>query len=185
MIAQKTIKLIAFIALFMSVSSTANAQTKTREIGVKISSLNSFGLLYKIQRTENKFLRLSADFNLGSAFAPAGESFYTNAAFNIGFERRAAITDKFQFLHGFMPGVGLRYSTTNVSNVINHRLGGSVNLGYILGFQYNFAKTFFVGIETVPTLGISTNNVLNPATVNIGARFNPNVGITFVYQFEK
>lgn len=168
----------------MSISSNVTAQTKTKEIGVKISSLSSFGLLYKIQRTENKFLRLSADFNIGSVFATTNESFYTSAGFNVGFERRAAITDKFQFLHGFMPGVGLRYSTAKVDNVQSHKLGGSVNLGYIIGFQYNFAESFFVGIETVPTLGISTNNVLDPSTINIGARFRPNVGITFVYQFE-
>lgn len=180
-----TIKSILLGALLVGFTQTANAQTKKYEIGLKANSLNNFGLLYKLERAENKFLRLSAGFNTAWSFGAPTEVFSVGHSFSVGFERRVGITDKFQFLHGIMPGVGLRYSLTTFENLETHELGGSVNLGYIIGFQYNFAKSFYVGLETIPTVSVGTRNLLNSSSVNVGASIRPNVGVTFIYQFEK
>ncbi|MEM9687521.1 MAG: hypothetical protein AAF934_11455, partial [Bacteroidota bacterium] len=59
-------------------------------------------------------------------------------------------------------------------------------LGYVLGFQYNFSESFYLNLETIPSLRgilyVDNDGVRDPLVLNVG--FNSNaIALTLAYRF--
>ena len=92
---------------------------------------------------------------------------------------------KFYFIHGIEPYTNLNIAAFDGGGV---RASVILGIGYVLGFQYNFSKEFYVNLETIPSL--STNFIISEDGLsdnfNLGGGFNSNIAaISFVYRFKK
>lgn len=171
----------------------AHAQTTTtaptRELGVRFDGLNfggnnSFGLIYKKQKAENRYHRWRA------AFANISTSSSTNqdsdaqfgAGLFFGLEKRKTLNERFTFNHGWEFGGSLAAQFAENNN----RTSLGISAGYVLGLQYNPNNRFFINLETIPgvnfrvsnsTAGTGTTDVFanvgftSAATLTLGFRF--------------
>lgn len=182
-------KLLALLFAFSVLCVTYDASAQNREIGVKLSGLDNFKLVYKKKKTDDKYLRYElAYFNTKLQGTSSTTIFSSSAGFLAGIEKRKVIDDKLKFIHGFLPGIGIDMSVNKSLNVstVNTNTNIWSQLGYILGVQYHFSDKFYLGLEAVPnisaSLGFDNNNL------NYGFRTNINfntVGISAVYRFSK
>jgi hypothetical protein len=176
----KTIALISFSLFFFP---QLHAQETNREIGVRMTNLNDFGVIYKKQRKEDAYLRLRIAF-LNSSFQFESNNIDTGLGFSMGWEKRKAINENFEFIHGFEPSIRANYM--NESEINTYR--GSVALGYVLGLQYHISPQFYVGLETIPSLRSSftfdDQGTNYPANIELG--FNANAAaLKLVYKFNR
>ena len=100
--------LCLFFLLTINYSSFAQSDFNNRVLGVRYSAPSSFGLIYKKQIKEDKYLRLTAgrfSSNVSRFTSPIGgntssNNFTTSVAVGgaLGFENRKVITDKFSII---------------------------------------------------------------------------------------
>lgn len=179
---------IVFALIFLCSSPTAQAQgfgdELDREIGLRLTGLNSFGMIYKKKKEENKYRRYRlglANIAFNSAQSTQAVDLRVNMA--IGYEKRKPINEKFHFIHGleFLGAANFSAANNRASLTL------SPGLGFVLGFQYAFAKSFYVGMELVPfvntSFGIDENGFRNSVAVNAG--FNSqSASLNLVYRFK-
>ena len=175
--------LLALIAFAMM--PTIHAQNANHEIGLRMGSLNNFGAIYKKQRSENKYLRIRMAF-VNSSIQLSPYQFNAGLGLALGWEKRRAISEGFEFIHGFEPFLQAKYLSQegNTPNTYSTVAG----LGYVLGFQYHFNSQFYVGLETIPALtgrfSFDDNGGTYPSSLGIG--FNSNaVSLSLIYKFNK
>ena len=175
-------KKVCTLVLFILLTSSA-AYSQMHEVGILTSGLNSFGMVYKVQTSENRYLAHKlgvADVRLD--FTENANTVNAQMGYALGFEKRRALNEKLLFVHGFQPAFSLAMSYADNTNLLLRP-----SLGYILGFQYNFNEFFYLSLETVPSL--SANWVYEEERVNsvaINAGYASNVAaITLAYRFEK
>ena len=177
---------LLFAFCFCTIFQTFS-QTNQREIGLRFSSLDSFSFIYKKEKSENKFTRFRIGF-MGLNYSKSSEN---NEAFNmqmgiaLGLEKRKNINSKLEFIHGWEPYLLVN---GNFPEGSNYRLQFNPRIGYVLGFQYNFSKHFYVNIETIPSLGarfqLDETGLDNRFALNAG--FNTGaVALSVLYRFEK
>ncbi len=174
-------KVIALGWLFLLLAQSSYAQTK--EIGARFSGLERFSLIYKKEKKENKYMR--ARFIIASASligVSDNMDLGIQAGFAVGSEKRKAINEKLNFIHGVEPSLLINYSGgSNTSKAINVSPG----IGYVLGFQYSFNEDFYVSLETIPGINGTFSFVENSNNLyglNLG--FNSSVAsVTLAYRF--
>ena len=167
---------------------TSHSQVVNREVGLKFSSLTKIsGLVYKISKKENSFIKLSVlnmSFNLNRR--DTFSNYHSNLKFAVGFEKRKDLNEKFQFIHGFEPYISGYYGDNNIGN----QLGFGAGLGYILGFQYKISEHFYLNTEVTPSIyfNYSERNYkrsLFPAANSFHTGFNLSkdaLAISFIYR---
>ncbi len=180
--------------LLIAAFGTVHAQTPmNREIGLRSSVDNplSAGFIYKKQLAENHYRR----YRLGFANATINvQSPYPSNRFSlgtaIGTEFRKSLDDRLQFIHG--PEISLSLSIAsarefNSTTPENYTLfSPQLGFGYVLGVQYNFSSKWYVSLEAIPSISVSTTYGFPMATpvYAIYADFNShNVGLTGAYRF--
>lgn len=142
------ILLVLFSTLF-GVRSHAQNQPP-QEIGLRLTGLENFDLIYKREKNTNQFFR----HRLGLInFGVTGKDDTSVSEFGLGYafgiEKRKSVNEKLNFIHGIEPRIATQYSSMD-GNTIGWDL--MVGVGYVLGFQYDFSDRFYVGLETVPAL---------------------------------
>lgn len=154
-----------------------------RELGIRLTGLEDFDFVYKKENRIDQYYRHRLGlFNIG--FNDLGDErlWDFGLGYAFGIENRKAINKKLKFIHGFEPRVRFSYATNTFrSKGWNFQLG----LGYILGFQYDFADSFYVNIETIPALTYSRSSPNGNKTINsFNAGFSSNVvALTLAYRF--
>jgi hypothetical protein len=141
--------------VFLFIFASGYGQTAApRELGAQISSFGSspFSLIYKKQKTENRYHRWRAAIGQISVnnIESSSENLTLDLGLFYGLEKRRALAEQITFNHGWEFGGNLGLGFTE--NDPNFSLG--LGLGYVLGVQYNARQPFFVNIETIPGIHV-------------------------------
>lgn len=177
------ISLIVLIGLFSFSDNSYAQNSPNREIGIRLSGLEDFDFVYKKENRPNRYFRHRlglVNINLNGSSGNDVWSFGLGYAF--GIEKRKPINDKLKFIHGFEPRVSANWAKNTFRS-----LGWSyqVALGYVLGFQYDFSKSFNINVEAIPALSYTRASKNGEfATYDVNAGFSSNaVALTVAYHF--
>jgi hypothetical protein len=181
----KTVYIIFFLLLGLSLQaySQTTDSLSWREMGLRLSGVNDFDFIYKKQIDENRYKRFRLLFsNLQFRRLNNTNLFDASVGGAIGWEKRRAIAEKVQFLHGWEPFLLINFNGTDERVGLSTTLG----VGYVLGFQLMVSEQFYAALETIPSLSVDLNaGEAAPDAVALGARFNSNaVSLTLVYRFQ-
>ena len=181
----KHVLFVLAILLFALPSLAQESNDKQRELGVRLSNLNDFGLIYKRQVEENKFIRYRiARFTAGGTFVEDFNSFDIQLAASIGFEKRKAVNEDFDFIWGpeYIASLGFNDLGQDDSEVF---LG--VTFGYVLGALWHLSDHFYMGLETIPGIGLGyTIQQESDNIFSASLGFNASaVALKAVYKFTK
>ncbi|MCX6217238.1 hypothetical protein [Spirosoma sp.] len=189
------------LATGLLITSALRAQdSPTREVGLRLTSFDSFGMVYKKKLDENTYRRYRLAFgNLGANFVQSNTMVAFSAGGAMGKEKRRNLTDKLQFIYGteLIASVSLNSSTSG-SVTVDNGSGGvvtytgsslllvtpSVGIGFVLGAQYNFNPRWYISAELIPSVTASGTFGNGTSFYSIQAGFNSNsAGITGAYRF--
>lgn len=139
-------------------ASQATVETPWREIGLRTTNLETFGLIYKRQTDRQDVYRrirvavadLSASFT--NQNASSGNLFISLA---MGQERRVAVGERLLFHHGLEPFVSLSSQTRGINGVSSSGVNFTVGLGYVLGVQLPVGQNVMLGVEIIPSASLS------------------------------
>ncbi len=163
------------VFLILLTCSFHNSTAQTHEIGVRLNSFEDFDFIYKKERNENSYMRYRVA-SLQAGLIDAGSNGGTltlNLNFALGWEKRKDIAEKLQFIHGWEPFVQLAF--------ISESSTVGAGIGYVLGFQYNFSESFYLNLETIPSL---RTVVVRESASSLIADFNSNaIALTLAYRF--
>jgi len=157
-----------------------------REIGISTSGFSNFGLMYKVQKEEGKYFRYEAlYFNSSLQGTQNRLSLVSSIGFSGGIEKRESITDKFSFIRGFMPGITIGGSYSQVSNNNDGNLTIVPSIGYLIGGLYHISDDFYIGLDVLPSIrGAVSFGTNQDVAYNLTTVFNiDNVGLSAVYKF--
>lgn len=160
------------------------AQDVQREIGIRASSFQNFSAVYKWQKAENKYGRLTAAFiGLGLDSDSNADSFNAGFGLTLGNEHRRSLADRTDFIHGLQYVVQVSYSDT--PDLINQStFQGVAGISYLLGVQYNASDRFNVGIEFLPSLLVRYTETNNNDRLSIDATASfTNAALFATYRF--
>lgn len=195
----KTFSLLTISLCLLSFSLFAQEATP-REIGVRINSLNNFGMIYKKQLRENTYRRYRLAFgDLTANFRKGYNQFGFSVGGAVGREKRRPITDRLQFIYGteFLTSLGIN-SVSSGSVTVDNGNGGtttiygnkviavtpSVGIGLVLGAQYNLNPRWYVSAELIPSVTASGTFGNGTSIIGIHAGFNSSsAGLTAAYRF--
>ena len=194
----KLFNLLLLISLFLTMSYSSFAQNdfNNKALGVRYAAPSSFGLIYKSQLKENKYLRLTAgrfSSNVSRFTSPIGgnpsSNFRTSVSVGgaIGFENRKAITDKFSLISGFTFIANGAYQYTEQDTISFHSFAFQPGIGYLIGGQYFINENLHIDIEMIPMASVNIYNNNGTGTV---ASFNTSLNmygifLNLCYQFDK
>ncbi len=146
---------------------------------------------------ENKYARYRLVFtniNYNSQDTPDLDNFNFSFGAALGSEKRIDIGERIQFLHG--PEVFPTFQLFSTKGSVNQTLqsfSGVLQLGYILGLQYNINKKCYLNLEIVPGVYLNysqieqdngTNNNIERTQFGLGGSFNSeSVALTAAYRF--
>ena len=184
----KTVFKSILALLFLSTCMTLNAQKSEREVGLVLNNLADFGIVFKKQTAENRYLQLNA---LSLSSSGINDDFNGNfnlgAGVSLGFEKRKQIANKLSFMHGFQPFVFASYQADTKNDRYNYNI--SPGLGYMLGFILDAGKNVRIGLQTAPNLNVTfSGDNTEPVTESFHWAFglaNFNSSLTITYVFDK
>lgn len=170
--------------IFTIFSLSTNAQTKSHEVGIRISSFDSFGAIYKKRLKNDKLLRItSAAGAVSNAIRNDESRTNTNFALTIGLEKYKQLNENLNYYHGpeASGSLGFFFADNNSSSV-------NLGLGYIFGLQYDINEDFYISMETIPSIlilipidGSEPRNL----RINTSMNFAPNrVSLAIVHRFD-
>jgi len=170
-------KQVLFLLLAIPFIGWSQSENK-QEIGLHMSSINNFGMIYKDGLESGNFWRYRvAALQVSSFSNNPGDNISFNLAFSAGYEKRKDISTKLEFISGpeFQFGLG---ASQNNSNVF-------LAFGYVLGVQYNLNADFKIGIEAIPALRYSYSENANNSnsdqfSLNANSQF---ASLFIVHQF--
>lgn len=179
-------------------SIAQDAAPKVREVGLNFSNLNNFGIRYKCG-TDKTLLRLTLlSINGSSNVSELGPDLNNQSnlgfGFNIGFEKRKVINEKFDFYYGLDLLTSYNYSTFEQYDTNRETWSASPGLGLVLGLRYKISNEFNISAEVVPSFRYSTSNTsstFNGVTqewTNSGYSYginNSSASLTLAYRFGK
>lgn len=178
------LKMIVVIGIALGTCVQLNAQNLPRhEIGLRLTGLDKFDFIYKQERASQQFFR----HRIGLInFRVDGKDNHSNFEFGLGYafgiEKRKVINEKLKFIHGFEPRISSLYSSAD-GNTTGWEV--QLGLGYVLGFQYDFAESFYLGVETVPAVTYARQlDGPNKRAYRFDAGFNSGaVAVVLAYRF--
>lgn len=167
--------------LFFFLHQGVMAQDVQREIGIRANSFEDFSAIYKWQKAENKYGRLTAALlDLGLETGSNTDAFTAGISVTIGNENRRSLADRTDFLHGLQYVMQATYSDTpNQSAFV-----GVAGISYLIGLQYSASDRFNVGIEFLPSLLVSyiDNTSFDRWSIDANANF-ANATLSATYRF--
>lgn len=156
----------------------------TAELGLRLTSLQDFGFVYKKQKKPNQYSRhrlVVANIALEN-ISNENSRFSFGIGYAVGKEKRQSLGEKVQFIHGIEPAFNLSLASQgNLSRLVLQPA-----IGYVVGFQLDVSNSFYINIETVPALRANLNfNEGNRAdTYNLLAGFSSEaIALTLAYRF--
>ena len=177
------IALLAGIFYTTQVGAQDHAVSPTKEVGIRLHNLNSFGMIYKKKKADQQFRRR----RLGIAriaFNSLGgrQSFQLETTVAFGVEKRRTINDKFQFVHGAEFIGSLDFDVSGARG----KVAISPGVGFVLGFNYALSSSLYLGVETIPS--VSTRFVIDEDgfrdNFSLNAGFNSQAAsLSLVYCF--
>ncbi|HHH50171.1 MAG TPA: hypothetical protein ENK52_04250 [Saprospiraceae bacterium] len=171
-----------FLIIFICASfNTFSQKLSKHEIGISLNNFQDFGFVYKKEIAANKLTRYRlALFDYQFRHNSINNHFTLVLSMAIGREHRKEINEKFYFIHG-------TESQTQISflSISNERSKAQIQLalGYVLGFQYNLSKDFYLNIESIPSI---TGYFMTGRgrDYGLGLGFNSNaLALSLVYKF--
>ncbi len=171
---------VLVLLFVLSIGHTASAQTK--EFGVRMTGLNDFAIVYKKQKGEHKYLRNRLTFtNLSFSDIGHNNNYGLSIGFAIGTERRKPISNRFYFIHGLEPVMTFGITKDRSYKSYSFLAG----LGYVLGCQYDFNPSFYISLETIPSISFWIDGISGGTTsYNFNAGFsNQAAAVTLAYRF--
>ncbi|MBY5957474.1 hypothetical protein KUV50_04955 [Membranicola marinus] len=154
-----------------------------RELGIRLTGLEDFDFVYKKENRIDQYYRHRLGLvNVGVTGNSNSSTWNLGLGYAFGIENRRAINEKLKFIHGLEPRVSFAYGS--VGNQVN-TWAYQIGLGYVLGFQYDFAESFYVNIETIPALTFRQEKRNDDQTnYSFNAGFSSNaVALTLAYRF--
>lgn len=186
----KTILVVVLFTLFGKLTKgQAQADTLNRELAVKINGIdyknvnfNNLSFIYKKQKSGNKYARykVAATGINGNFFIDDYNTNINNNAgcsFAWGREKRKELKSNVLLINGWEAGIAgnIATSATETSDG-NLAIGTTLSFRYVLGFQYNLKKNFFINLETTPGVyvgsTINTNGNYSNFRLNYGLNAN-------------
>ena len=189
--------LCLFFLLTINYSSFAQSDFNNRVLGVRYSAPSSFGLIYKKQIKEDKYLRLTAgrfSSNVSRFTSPIGgntssNNFTTSVAVGgaLGFENRKVTTDKFSIISGFTLIANGSYQYIEQDTLSFQAFTFQPGIGYLIGGQYFINDNLHIDVEMIPMASINISNSNGNRTItNFNTRLNMyGIFVNLCYQFEK
>jgi hypothetical protein len=150
-LSNSTTKTLAFLT-FLFLQQILGAQDVQREIGIRSNSFEDFSAVYKWQKAENKYGRLTAAFlGLSVNTGPASSGYSAGMSLTLGNEKRRSLADRTDFLYGLQWVVQASYSDLfEVENEANFQT--TAGIAYLLGVHFQASQRFNVGLEFLPSL---------------------------------
>ncbi|MEL6639177.1 MAG: hypothetical protein AAFW73_10810 [Bacteroidota bacterium] len=156
-----------------------------REIGLRLSSVNSFSLIYNRHKGGNVYRRWRfGAAGLGLSSTSGSQSFNLQASVAVGREKRRDIGKNFDFVYGleFIGNFNLQAGNGQGNLSLNP------GIGFVIGFQYYLTKAFYIGLELVPS--ITTNFRIDDQGLQDAFGFNAGfssnaAALRMVYRFQK
>ena len=156
-------------AVLMAFFASAQDNSKQQEAGIVFSSLNNFGLTYKLGTEKGLWrfttLYLSGNNNKTSYDSVDNKHFSTGFGLKVGREWRSKLTHTFEFRYGF----DLAFSYSHSKDVVDDKsvmqsYNGSTQksdnytpgVNFVLGFNYVFQKVIVLGFEALPYFNFTT-----------------------------
>jgi hypothetical protein len=119
-----------------------------RELGVQLSGLNDFSIIYKKQRKPNKYTRYRALlFNSSYINANGNNVGRVNLEAAMGWESRKPIARNLWFIHGPEINAGVNLTTGNGTNTFI--VSG---IGYLLGAHCQLTDQLGIHLEMIPRI---------------------------------
>lgn len=186
--------LFTFLALIMFLCTHKISAQQQHEIGIRLHSLNNYGVMYKKQQTKQQWTRLRLMFTDTDVLFFDG---YNRIDFTVdvayGWEKRKVINERLTFLHGFEPRLSfslLLEGDPRVEHEQNSRNECRLSpaLGYILGGQLRLKNQFFIYVEIIPAISSAfrfqkgNNAFFTSLSLNANSS---NASIGFIYRFAR
>ena len=182
--------LLPLLLLFSLACTSVRAQDTlaqtgpAREVGVRVTGLENFAILYKRARTQDRYLRYN--FLFGNISVVAGDATDNVGALSLGgsvtWERRRRLGDRLDLVTGPTPSASAGVVTGNEVAVYNF----GVRFGYLVGVQYYVSERFYVGLDVVPGIGANYTGIGgeqgNLFSFNLGL-MNSGAGLSGVVRF--
>lgn len=155
--------LLLFALLLLSLTSFAQELSRKKEVGLTFSSLNNFGITYRIGKENSlwRFNVLALSGNNQNGTADSIETKFVNNNFNfrIGKEFRKSIAGNLVFRFGLdlsfyyskMENNRNDISTANYDYLTKTTTYGP-GLNLVIGLNYTISKSFSIGAELLPAL---------------------------------
>lgn len=151
----KHLKLTITSLLLGGISFLLSAQTtlsdnNLRELDLRLPSLQNFGFVYKKQKTTYRYTRHRLAFaNIAlENISSTNNSFGFSLGYAFGNETRKPLGEKIHFIHGAEPAFNISYNTQGgLSRTVLRPI-----FGYVVGFQLDVSDSFYLNIETVPSI---------------------------------
>lgn len=147
---QKALLLFIFTLICSVFSLEAQTEPK-HELGLRLTSLNDFSVIYYKQADENKYHRFRIGrFGVDAAFGEDNGFFDISLAASYGIEKRREIFENLDFVSG--PEFVLGLFADDITDEGDFSM--SLGVGYILGFHWHLSEAFYVGIEHIPGISV-------------------------------
>ncbi|NNE29019.1 MAG: hypothetical protein HKN16_05260, partial [Saprospiraceae bacterium] len=154
--------------LFLFVYPTSQTQAQDREFGIRLANLQNFGLIYKKNKVSH-WTRWHASFaGLDADFSEDVFNGRLDLGFSVGKEKRKAVGEKMNFIHGsqFLLGLSLRSNNSNFNGTT------SLGYGYLIGMNLELPNSFVLSLETIPRINVVFNGNSDFLNTSISADFN-------------
>lgn len=142
-----TLKLILISLTSFVMINLTFGQVVNREIGVRTPGLNSIGGVYKWQKEETRYGRLTAAYFNFSVRSDV-EIFSFGLGVTYGNEKRKELADKTDLLCGLQYGLQGLYIDSPLGRL-------TAGVSYLIGVQYRASEQFNIGIEFLPGIAVS------------------------------
>ncbi|WP_064966863.1 hypothetical protein [Tenacibaculum ovolyticum] len=164
---------VLFLFAMLNISF-AQEKEKRQEVGINFTSLNNFGVTYKVGTSKNlwRFNILAINFNNSkdeetNIQQQVHENYNRGAGISIGKEFRKVITKNLEFRYGF--DVAFNYNWYKNINKNNNDYYESERTIYtpsligVIGANYVFSENLAFGVELLPRFSYRTgkNRIVN------------------------
>lgn len=178
---KKTIIKLVFILLLSCVWTGVKADSLNlnpkHELGLRMSNLDNFQLMYKRHRKDNKYFRLKVvDINLNTNNGPVAG--VNQLGVSLGFEKRKNVNERLFGVRGWDFSVSGNYYRDDFTLI-------NLGVNYVLGLHYALKAPFTIGLEYYPGiyfLSVAEDNFLGYSNVNIQASTNQ-ISLILLHRF--
>lgn len=158
---------IFFLNILLCISGQSS-QLKVRDIGLNFSNFNNFGISYKKSKDDLKFFRLTLVTLNGFNFKAVPDSMGSNKnsfglGFNIGYEKRKSINNKFSFFKGldFLTAFNSQMTDVVYDKIKFQKRSVSLGVGYVLGCTYKINEDISISTEIIPSIVFTNEKLTN------------------------